>query len=262
MTVDIYNFIILTFWRKNMDVAAVILAAGKGVRMKSEKPKVFHEICGKPMLSYVLDTVFDLGLKEIFVVLGHKSEIIRQFYDRLPITFVEQREQLGTAHAVMQVEAELKSYKGTILVLNGDMPLLKGDTLRRFIGEHTSSKAKATVLTAEMDDPGNFGRVVRGAEGEIIRIVEKKDANDMELNIKEINTGTYCFEPDVLFSALKEIKPINVQKEYYLTDCIALFRNKGYKVSSVKLHNSLEAIGVNTKEELELVQRILLQQTT
>lgn len=245
-----------------MNVAVIILAAGKGVRMKSEKPKVFHEICGKPILSYVLDTVFDLGLKDIFVVLGHKSEIIRKFYDRLSIAFVEQREQLGTAHAVMQVEPKLKSYKGAILVLNGDMPLIKSDTLRRFIGEHTSSKAQATVLTAEMDDPGSFGRIVRGVEGEIIRIVERKDASDMELNIKEINTGTYCFEPNVLFPALKEIKPTNVQKEYYLTDCIALFKNKGYKVSSVKLRDSTEAIGVNTKEELELVQRILLREAT
>ncbi|MCX5726342.1 MAG: sugar phosphate nucleotidyltransferase, partial [Candidatus Saganbacteria bacterium] len=224
-----------------MDVTCIILAAGKGVRMRSEGPKVFHEILGKPMLSYVLQAAFDLDIKNIFVVIGHQSEVIRNFYWRLPITFVLQSEQLGTAHAVMQVEPVLSNFSSPVLVLNGDMPLIRSGTLARLIDEHASKGSAATILTAIMDNPGSFGRIVRDKAGEIIRIVEQKDANEEELEIKEINTGTYVFEKDALFSALHEVKPLNVQNEYYLTDCIELMRKKGRKISSASVQDPLEA---------------------
>jgi len=244
-----------------MDVTCIILAAGKGVRMKSEVPKVFHEILGKPMLSYVLQAAFDLDIKDIFVVIGHQSEVIRNFYRRLPITFVLQSEQLGTAHAVMQVEPVLKNLSSPVLVLNGDMPLIRTETLGRLVDEHGSKGSKATILTAIMDNAGSFGRIVRDKSGEIIRIVEQKDANEEELKIREINTGTYVFERDALFSALHEVKPLNVQKEYYLTDCIELLRKKGYRISSASVLESLEATGINTREELEMVERIMLERS-
>ncbi len=240
-----------------MRIKVIILAAGRGVRMNSSLPKVFHNLCGKPILSYVLETALSLNPEETFVVVGHKSEIIKKYFSKYPIKFVNQEVQLGTAHAVAQVEPYLKNFNGTILILAGDMPLISRDTIKELISVHQRKGASATVLTAEVEKGGSFGRIVRSDSGEILKIVEHKDATPNELKINEINTGIYCFKNSILFDSLKEIKPENVQKEYYLTDAIQILKRRGLPVFAHKTQNPLEAMGINTKEELEKIEKIL-----
>jgi bifunctional UDP-N-acetylglucosamine pyrophosphorylase/glucosamine-1-phosphate N-acetyltransferase len=174
------------------------------------------------------------------------------------VTFVTQEEQLGTGHAVMQVEPFLKDFSGDVLVLAGDVPLLSEKTLRRLIDFHAQNKAAATDLTAELPEAGNYGRVVRKENGEMVKIVEKKDASPEELKINEINTGTFCFEKEALFSALKEVRAENAQKEYYLTDTIEILKKKGLPVFAFRAENPAETLGVNTKDELVAIEKILL----
>lgn len=234
------------------------MAAGKGVRMKSDLPKVFHEILGEPMLTYVLETVKKLSPSKTLVVVGHQRHLIMDYYKDWPVTFVTQEEQLGTGHAVMQVEPCLKDFSGDVLVLAGDVPLLSEKTLRRLIDFHAQNKAAATDLTAELPEAGNYGRVVRKENGEMVKIVEKKDASPEELKINEINTGTFCFEKEALFSALKEVRAENAQKEYYLTDTIEILKKKGLPVFAFRAENPAETLGVNTKDELVAIEKILL----
>ena len=240
------------------DLTAIVLAAGKGVRMKSDLPKVFHEILGEPMLTYVLGTVKKLKPLKTFVVVGHQRQLIMDYYKDWPITFVVQAEQLGTGHAVMQAESFLEDFSGNVLVLAGDVPLLSEKTLRRLIDFHVENKAAATDLTAELPDAGNYGRVVRKEAGEIVKIVEKKDATPEELKIREINTGTFCFDKKALFEALAQVRPENAQQEYYLTDTIEILRKKGLPVFAFRAENPSETLGINTKEELVAIEKILL----
>jgi len=240
------------------DLTAIVLAAGKGVRMKSDLPKVFHEILGEPMLTYVLGTVKKLKPLKTFVVVGHQRQLIMDYYKDWPITFVVQAEQLGTGHAVMQAESFLEDFSGNVLVLAGDVPLLSEKTLRRLIDFHVENKAAATDLTAELPDAGNYGRVVRKEDGEIVKIVEKKDATPEELKIREINTGTFCFDKKALFEALAQVRPENAQQEYYLTDTIEILRKKGLPVFAFRAENPSETLGINTKEELVAIEKILL----
>jgi bifunctional UDP-N-acetylglucosamine pyrophosphorylase/glucosamine-1-phosphate N-acetyltransferase len=241
------------------NLAAIILAAGKGVRMQSGLPKVFHEIQGKPMLSYVLKTVQKLQPAKILVVVGYQRQLIMDYYRDWPVTFVVQEEQLGTGHAVLQAEPFLKDFSGKVLVLAGDVPLLSEDTLRQLIEFHEQNRAAATDLTAVLPDAGSYGRVVRKENGTLIRIVEKKDASLEDLKIKEINTGTFCFDRETLFSSLKEVRAENVQKEYYLTDTIEILKKRGLPVYAFRADNYLETLGVNTREELLEVEKLLLQ---
>ncbi len=240
------------------DLAVIILAAGKGVRMKSDLPKVFHEILGEPMLTYVLDTVKKLEPKETCLVVGHKRELIMDYYKDWPVKFVVQDEQLGTGHAVMQAKPYLDDFSGTVLILSGDVPLIQEVTLRKLIEFHNSRKAAATDLTALLPDAGNYGRVIRTGSGEIVKIVEKKDASPEELKINEINTGTFCFDKEALLLALAEVRPENAQKEYYLTDTIEILRKKGLPVYAHQAENYTETLGVNTKEELVDIEKALL----
>ncbi|MEE8638656.1 MAG: sugar phosphate nucleotidyltransferase [Candidatus Margulisiibacteriota bacterium] len=240
------------------NLAVIVLGAGKGVRMKSDLPKVFHEILGEPMLTYVLETVKKLAPQQTYLVVGHKRDLIMDYYKDRDLKFVVQEEQLGTGHAVMQVKPYLEDFSGTVLVLAGDVPLLSESILRKLINFHLKHKAAATDLTAELEDAGNYGRIVRSEQGEIIKIVEKKDASCEELKIKEINTGTFCFENDALFEALAEVRPENVQKEYYLTDTLEILKRKGRPVYAFRAEDPSEALGVNTKEELILVEKNLL----
>lgn len=234
------------------------MAAGKGVRMKSDLPKVFHEILGEPMLTYVLETVKKLSPWKTFVVVGHQRQLIMDYYKDWPLKFVIQEEQLGTGHAVMQVKPYLEDFSGTVLVLAGDVPLLSAETLEEFIGFHLKNRAVVSDLTAQLEDAGNYGRIVRNARGEILKIVEKKDASPEELKIKEINTGTFCFDREALFSALAEVRPENAQQEYYLTDTLEILRKKGLPVYAFRAADPSETLGVNTKEELVHAERILL----
>jgi UDP-N-acetylglucosamine diphosphorylase/glucosamine-1-phosphate N-acetyltransferase len=234
----------------NADIAAIILAAGRGVRMQSDLPKVFHNLFGKPMLESVLNTVKSLGISKIFVVVGHKKELITEYFKDWPITFVNQDQQLGTGHAVRVVEPYLKDFSGTVLVLAGDVPLLSQMTLKKLLEFHLTSNAAATDLTADLPDAGNYGRILRDKTGQISKIVEKKDATPEELKLTEINTGTFCFNSKDLFSSLAKVRSENAQKEYYLTDTIEILKSENKPVFGFKTSNYKETLGVNTKEEL------------
>jgi len=240
------------------DLAVIILAAGKGTRMKSDLPKVFHEILGEPMLSYVINTVKNLEPAKTLVVVGHMRELIMDYYKDWPLEFVVQAEQLGTGHAVMQAEPLLKDFSGTVLVMAGDVPLLSAATLKGLLDFHHKNRAAATDLTAELPAAGNYGRIIRQPNGELVKIVEKKDATPAELAIKEINTGTFCFAKEALFAALKEVKTENAQKEYYLTDTIGILRSKKLPVYAFKTDNYAETLGINTKDELVEIEKLLL----
>lgn len=240
-------------------LAAIVLAAGKGVRMKSDLPKVFHEILGEPMLTYVLRTVQKLTLQKTLVVVGHQRQLIMDYYKDWPVEFVVQAEQLGTGHAVMQAEPYLKDFAGTILVLAGDVPLISEQTLRRLVEFHEQKHAAVTDLTAVLPDAGNYGRIVRKENGELLKIVEKKDATPEELSIKEINTGTFCFDQAALFSALREVRAENAQQEYYLTDTVEIIREKGLPAFAFRTDNPAETLGVNTRDELVAIEKTLLQ---
>lgn len=239
-----------------MEVIAIVLAAGKGVRMKSDLPKVYHRVCGKPMVVLVLEALKKAGIRDICVIIGYKGELVKQACAGHDVKFVEQKEQLGTGHAVMQVMPHLKGFKGTVLVLNGDAPLIKAATIRGLLDAHKSSGASATILTADMDDPNAYGRIIRDSSGNVLRIVEKKDAGPEELKVKEINTGTYCFDGEKLTAALPRLKNENAQKEYYLTDVISIIRSSGGGISASKAKDNVEVLGVNTMEELHNMERL------
>jgi len=233
-----------------MKKIAIVLAAGKGVRMKSDLPKVSHPILGKPMIVWVLETLKKLGLDAVLVVVGYKASLVKKETEGFHVTYVMQKEQLGTGHAVMQAGPYVANTDSKVLVLNGDAPFIKKETLEHLMEAHISKGASATVLTANADDPSSYGRIIRADDGQVLRIVEKKDATEEEKKIKEINTGTYCFNAADLFASLEEIRPENAQKEYYLTDVISVLRKKGKAVQAFKTGSIHEVSGVNTKEEL------------
>lgn len=240
-------------------IAAVVLAAGRGVRMKSDLPKVFHPLGGRPLLAYVISTLKEMGVGRILAVVGHKKELILDYFKDWGVIFVEQAEQLGTGHAVLSAEPYLSGFSGKVLVLAGDVPLLRAETLKNLMTFHNQHHAVATVLTAELPEAGNYGRIVRNQEGLILKIVEKKDAAPEELKIKEINTGTFCFNSRFLFSALAEVKAENAQREYYLTDTIEILRKQGQPVFAYLTQNYRETLGVNTPEELRQLEEIFRQ---
>ncbi len=233
---------------KNTEV--VILAAGKGTRMNSDLPKVLHKICGKPLLHHVLNNVKEVFLNPPYIVVGHQADKVKAIFKEYPAFFVLQEEQLGTGHAVMQTEPFLKDRDATIMVLNGDMPLINSFIINDLAQYHSGSGASATALTVRMDDPKGYGRIIRDRSGHLEKIVEQKDASLGELEVNEINTGTYCFNGKDLFSALHEVRSENAQHEYYLTDVIAILRKKRKKVCALLIEDPLSAIGINTKEQL------------
>lgn len=239
-----------------MGVAAVILAAGKGTRMKSERPKVLHKICGKPMIVHVIDAVEKAGAEKTVVVVGYKGEEVEKELGGR-VTTVYQREQLGTAHALLQARSVLEGYKGRILVVCGDTPLVSYDTLRKLVGESERASASATVLTAVLEDPSGYGRIIRDAGGNVSKIVEQKDAGPDELAVREINAGIYCFAAEGLFEALSGLDSDNAQGEYYLTDIIEVYKNKGLKVNALSSADPLEILGVNDRRQLARVEKIM-----
>ncbi|MDP8201690.1 MAG: sugar phosphate nucleotidyltransferase [Candidatus Tenebribacter burtonii] len=231
--------------------AAIILAAGKGTRMKSDKPKVIFELAGKPMINRVVETANKINSDLIAIVVGYKKE---QVIDVVPkndnIKFVEQVQQNGTGHAVMVTEKNFKDFDGDVFILCGDVPLLRHKTLKKIQAHHSKHNASCTVLTAVMDNALKYGRIVRNTDGNVQRIVEFKDATKEEKKITEINTGIYCFDAKNLFAALKKIDNNNNQNEYYLTDTLKILNNKNELVTSVILDDMVEASGVNSKEQL------------
>lgn len=233
---------------------AIILAAGKGTRMKSDLPKVLHKVAGISMLEHVWRAVSAISPEKVVTVVGHRAELVRTVLEGQSI-FAEQAEQLGTGHAVLMAEAELSGLKGHTLVIAGDTPLITGSSLKELVDFHIRHKNTATILTAEADDPFGYGRIIRNDDAEVIKIVEQKDANAYEKKITEINTGTYLFDNIALFKALKNIKTDNAQGEYYLTDVISIFREQEGKVGAYKLHNFHESLGVNDRLALATAER-------
>lgn len=252
----------MTISNKKMDkVGVVILAAGDGKRMKSTLPKMMHELKGKPLVEHVLAHVEDSGLGKPLVVVSAKHSMVQ---DRLGsrALYVVQKEQLGTGHAASIAESVLKDTVGHVLFLNGDMPFVSGESIRRLVERHIERKNTITMMTVTVPNFENenqafigFGRIMRGQNGHIVRIVENKDATEEERNIRELNPSVWCFEVSWLWKALKNIKNENSQKEYYLTDLIGMGIEEGVKISSIAIEPK-EAIGINTAEDLEVARTL------
>jgi bifunctional UDP-N-acetylglucosamine pyrophosphorylase/glucosamine-1-phosphate N-acetyltransferase len=238
------------------NIAAIILAAGKGTRMKSDLPKALHPLCGRPMVQYVADLARDLKIRRCVAVLGHKSGEVRK---ALPagMQSVLQRRLLGTADAVKQAVPLLRGFEGTVLILYADNPLLKRDTLERLIRRHQENNAAVTLLTAQLDKPAGYGRILRDRYGTICGIAEEKDADDFQKEIREINTGVVCFNMRHLREALRRVRPNNAKKEYYLTDCIGILYSKGEVIESVRIQDMHEAMGINSRAELAFANGIM-----
>lgn len=241
------------------NLAVVIMAAGKGTRMNDpERAKVMFPLAGRPMIAYVIDRAFECGAERVIPIIGYKGESVRDYFaDALPdvpLEFAEQREQLGTAHAVMQAAPLLQGFQGDVLVLSGDVPLLSTETLQRLIELHRTRKAAGTVLTVSAPDPTGYGRVLRDGQGGVSRIVEHKDATDDERQVDEINAGIYVFDAQALFDALPRVENRNVQGEYYLPDVLSIFLADGLTVAAYRSENFGEIQGINTVAQLELAE--------
>ena len=235
---------------------AVILAAGKGTRMKSKLYKVLHPVCGKPMVEHVIENVSSIKAKKIVTIIGHGAEEVKSVL-KDKTEYALQAEQLGTAHAVMQAQDLLSDEEGTTLVICGDTPLITAETLEALLDLHAKQNAKATILTARTSNPAGYGRIVRNAEGLVERIVEHKDANEEELLIEEINTGTYCFDNKLLFECLKNVSNENAQGEYYLPDVIEILKKQGEIISAYETADFAETLGINDRVALSEAESYL-----
>lgn len=240
------------------NLVAVILAAGKGTRMRSKYPKVLHKVGGKPMLQHVIDAATATGCDEKIIIVGHEAELVEQMIGMQGKTAL-QAEQLGTGHAVMQTAEALKNFTGTALILCGDTPLLDGEELKKFCAAHKASGAAATVLTAVMDDPFGYGRIVRDVDGNVQAIVEQKDATEAQKAIKEINTGIYCMECPLMFDVLSTLTNNNAQGEYYLTDVLQKLNQSGKKVGGVITDDSYMVMGINSRKQLSVAEAVMRQ---
>ncbi len=239
-----------------MSLRALILAAGKGTRMKSFLPKVLHKVCGKPMLQRVIELSKKIGSEETIVVLGHKKDSVLEAISDTEIKYVIQEKQLGTGDAVIQAKSLLGDFRGTVMVLYGDTPLLRKETLREMYQFHKKSGATATILTSIFENPFGYGRILK-SDNEIVGIVEENEATEEQKKIREINAGIYCFESQELFEALSKIDNKNEKGEYYLTDVISVSIKDGKKVQSFVLEDRDEVLGINSKIELERANNIL-----
>lgn len=235
----------------------MILAAGKGTRMKSDLPKVLHEIQGKPLLRYVLDKAEGAGAKKIIVVIGHQAQMIQDRFADCGCVFVRQEPQLGTGHAVLRAKAELAGYQGMTVIMCGDVPLLKPETINNLVKEHVKIDSCLTVLTAIVPEAHGYGRIVKGDKGDIEQIVEQLDATEEEKKISEINTGIYCVNTPFLLSALEKIENNNNKQEYYLTDIVEIARRERHKAHAFTTKDYIEVMGINTPEELFLASQYI-----
>lgn len=242
----------------NQDMAAVILAAGKGTRMKSSKAKVLHEIAGQPMLFYPLQEARKAGFDRLEVVVGHQADTVKGAVADADVDFVEQTEQLGTGHALLCAAEAMTDFSGTLLLLCGDVPLLRAETLESLLATHREEGAAVTVLTAQMENPTGYGRIIRDGET-VLRIVEEKDALAEEKQVREINTGTYLFDAKFVFEALRGLGKENAQGEYYLTDVVAAAVAAGLPTRGVLLEDPDEAMGINDLQQLAEATAIMRQ---
>src|ERR671925_1232800 len=234
-------------------LTTIILAAGEGKRMRSRQPKVLHELCGRPLISYCLRLARTVG-DRIVLVVGPDADGVRAAAGD-GVTIIEQRERLGTGHAVLQARADCEGTAGAILVLPSDVPLLSVETIERLVSHHATTGAAATVLTAIVDRPHGYGRVLRQG-GRVKRIVEDRDATDDEKKVTEINTSVYCFDGGRLWRALEQVRPENDQGEYYLTDVIGLLARAGGRIEAVAVEDPEEALGVNDRKQLAALAAI------
>ncbi|MFD1179606.1 bifunctional UDP-N-acetylglucosamine diphosphorylase/glucosamine-1-phosphate N-acetyltransferase GlmU [Paenibacillus puldeungensis] len=235
---------------------AIVLAAGQGKRMKSKLYKVLHPVCGKPMVGHVLSAVEKAGCERSIVVVGHGAEAVKEYLGA-SAEYVLQEQQLGTGHAVKQAEQLLGGEKGTTVVICGDTPLVTAETIEALIDLHTRKGAAATVLTAKLDNPQGYGRIIRGESGFVERIVEQKDCSPEEDAVQEINTGTYCFDNAKLFAALEKVTNNNAQGEYYLTDCIGILVSENELVEGYAVQDYRESIGVNDRIALSQAEAVM-----
>ena len=236
----------------NKDLRIVILAAGKGTRMNSGLPKVLHKLHEKTLIDYVLDESKLLNPIETILVVGFKkNQVISHTKNRINLKYVTQKEQLGTGHAVLQTEKLLKDKKGHILILYGDVPNIKASSLQPIIENHIINNRDLTLITAEVDNPTGYGRIIRKKNGQLLKIVEEKDCSDNERMIREWNPGIYIFKIPEAFKILNTIKANNASKEYYLTDAIELSQQSNMKIKAIKIENSDEVLGINTIKQLE-----------
>ena len=243
-----------------MEIKSVILAAGKGTRMKSETPKVLHKIFDKTLLGYVLDSVKSFS-NEAFVIVGHKAEVVTEFVNK-NYSFAKtvlQTPQLGTGHAVSMVCPQLENFDGLVLILCGDTPLVREKTLKKFVDEHIASGADLSVMSTIFENPANYGRIIRCANGALEKIVEEKDATDVEKAVKEINAGIYCLNWAKIKPAFSQLTSSNAQGEYYLTDIIEWANRQGLSVQASVLEDSDEIYGINSRENLAIATRLMNQ---
>jgi bifunctional UDP-N-acetylglucosamine pyrophosphorylase/glucosamine-1-phosphate N-acetyltransferase len=238
------------------DMVGVILAAGLGTRMKSDLVKVLHPVCGRSMVAYVIDALTQAGAERIVAVVGHQSERVEQCFGER-IEYALQSRQLGTGHAVMQTEPLLAGFSGTVIVANGDAPLLQAETLHNLVEYHRQHQLAATVLTAVLENPTGYGRVIRDVAGNVLRIVEHRDATATERAVREINTGMYAFSGEYLFEALAQVGTGNAQGEFYLTDVISILRAKGLNVGAMAVADAREALGINDRVQLAEADRLM-----
>lgn len=242
-----------------MSLATIILAAGKGKRMKSDLPKVLHKLNGKPMLRYVIVTAQAIGSKRVVVVVGHKKELVMEQTRDLNVEFVYQENQLGTGHAVLQCASIFENFQGNLLVLSGDVPLLTKGTLLNLLNIHQKDDPLASLLTAKIKDPSGYGRIMRDSSNYVYKIVEHKDADIETLKINEINVGIYVFKSQELFHTLPLLKNENTQAEYYLPDVVKIYVENGQKVAAVAATNVEEIHGINNLAQLREAEKILRQ---
>lgn len=238
------------------DIVAVVLAAGKGTRMKSNKSKLVHKIYGKELVKRVVETAEKSDIKDIVAVVGYKKEEIQKVLGDT-VKYAYQEEMLGTGHAVLQAEEYLEGRKGKVVVLNGDVPIIRPETIKKLIEKSIKNKEYATVLTAIYNNPTGYGRIIRDDGGNVKEIVEEKDLSEEQKSNKEINAGIYCFDIDELLKALKELKPNNAQGELYLTDVVKIMNDKGLKTGAVIVKDNTEILGVNDRMQLELLTKVL-----
>lgn len=243
-------------------LAVIIMAAGKGTRMNTpEKAKVMFEVLGIPMIGRVVEMALKLNPKKIVVVVGYQKEMVVEYLNKYngKIKTVVQEPQLGTGQAVKLAENELRDFEGNVLVLSGDVPLLSWHTLNHLIEFHEQENSLATILTTILNEPLGYGRIVRGEDGSVKEIVEEKDASDEIKKIKEINSGIYIFNSEILFNALEKVTPHNAQNEYYLTDVISVLKKEEHRVSAKPTSDNYEVLGINTVSQLIEVEKILIE---
>ncbi|MEM7315987.1 MAG: NTP transferase domain-containing protein [Planctomycetota bacterium] len=245
-----------------MNSLAIVLAAGKGTRMESDLPKVLVPACGRPLVEYVLDAINAAGVQNIIVVVGYKSELVREaLKDRENVQFVEQTEQLGTGHAVQVCMEHLTDFDGAVMVLTGDSPLTQTDSLKQLLDLYQSDQPACVMGTLKKEDPAGMGRIVRDEQGEFLAIVEHKDASEEQLKINEVNMSTYLFDCKKLVPTLGKLQNNNKQQEFYITDCPGILKEQGEDVRALPVLKPCEALSINNLSDLAAVEEEMRKAT-